>query len=126
MTTTEELVEQSRSLLGQVPSIGEVIVETLTSAASGPLRQVADTPRLYRRTNRASPTTHQPYIATAAATLTTFATDNMGRVESQLMKQWLTQVCTDVSEQWVSLNDLNQRGSMLDECARQEGCHSMR
>lgn len=99
MTTTEELVEQSRSLLGQVPSIGEVIVETLTSAASGPLRQVADTPRLYRRTNRASPITHQPYIATAASTLTTFARDNMGRVEPQLMKQWLTQVCTDVSEQ---------------------------
>ncbi|KAK4311017.1 hypothetical protein Pmani_017456 [Petrolisthes manimaculis] len=103
MLIKEELSEQSHSLVGQVPSIGEVIVETLTLAASGPLRQVADTPRLYRRTNRASPTTHQPYIATAATTLTTFAKENMGKVESQLMTQWLTQVCTDVSEQYRTL-----------------------
>ncbi|XP_071513225.1 conserved oligomeric Golgi complex subunit 2 [Panulirus ornatus] len=98
-----ELHEQSCKLLDQNSGLSEVIIQSLIGAASGSLRQVADTPRLYRRTNRAPPTSHQPYIATAATVLSGFYHDNSGKVDSQLMAQWLTQVCSEVCEQYRTL-----------------------
>lgn len=94
-----ELNEQSQKLRDKITSISEVIIQNLIGEAGGSLRQVGDTPRLYRRTNRAPPTAHQPYIATAVTTLSAFASDNVNKVDSKLMASWLTQVCTDVSEQ---------------------------
>ncbi|KAG7170065.1 Conserved oligomeric Golgi complex subunit 2-like [Homarus americanus] len=98
-----ELNEQSNKLSDQMSGLSDVIIQDLIGAASGSLRQVADTPRLYRRTNRAPPTSHQPYIAAAATTLSNFSNDNIRKIDSQQMVLWLTQVCTEVSEQYRAL-----------------------
>ncbi|XP_063847246.1 LOW QUALITY PROTEIN: conserved oligomeric Golgi complex subunit 2-like [Scylla paramamosain] len=68
-----------------------------------PLRQVADTPRLYRRTNRAPPSSHQPYIASAAAILTSFAEECRGKVDEALVVHWLTRAAGQVSQRYRGL-----------------------
>lgn len=98
-----ELNEQSIKISNLITALSEVIIQNLIEVANGSLRQVADTPRLYRRTNRAPPTTHQPYIAAATSVLSTFSNDNSGKVDSQLIVHWLTRVCTEVSQQYKTL-----------------------
>ncbi|XP_068246135.1 conserved oligomeric Golgi complex subunit 2 [Palaemon carinicauda] len=99
----DELEEQSQKLKGLIHVVGEVIVEDLVKTAGGSLHQVGDTPRLYRHTNRAAPTTHQPYIATAATVLSTFSTDSTGKVDMKLLLQWLTSASVELSQQYKTL-----------------------
>ncbi|XP_069939976.1 conserved oligomeric Golgi complex subunit 2 isoform X3 [Cherax quadricarinatus] len=98
-----ELNEQSIKMSKHVSGLSEVIIQDLIGATSMSLRQVADTPRLYRRTNRAPPTSHQPYIAAATSVLSAFSNDNSGKVDCDLIVHWITRVCTDVSEQYRKL-----------------------
>ena len=99
----EELRSQSHTLEGLVSDLSTTITDSLVTAAAAPLRQVADTPRLYRRTNRAPPSTHQPYIATAASVLTTFAEECRGQVDEGLVVHWLTRAAGQVSQRCVCL-----------------------
>ena len=43
----------------------ETVVKKRVSNVVSSLKQVSDTPRLFRRTNRPSPTSHQPYVENA-------------------------------------------------------------
>ncbi|KAK7027304.1 hypothetical protein SK128_000912 [Halocaridina rubra] len=98
-----ELEEQSQKMEGLVSMISELIIEDLTKASCFALHQVGDTPRLYRHTNRAPPSTYQTYIAVATKILNTFYESNLGIVESSLMVQWLTSTCVQLSQQYRSL-----------------------
>ncbi|XP_037798953.1 conserved oligomeric Golgi complex subunit 2-like [Penaeus monodon] len=99
----DELSDQGVKLTSLISGLSEVIVQSLVEAATSSLRQVGDTPRLYRRTNRVPPTAHQPYIATVASVLTTFNNETIGKVDSQILIHWLTRVCTTACEQYKSL-----------------------
>ncbi|XP_064110909.1 conserved oligomeric Golgi complex subunit 2-like [Macrobrachium nipponense] len=96
----DELCEQSQKLRGLIDVVGEVIVEDLIKTTGGSLHQVGDTPRLYRHTNRAPPSTHQPYIATAATVLSTFSSDSTGKVDMKLLLKWLTSASVNLSQQY--------------------------
>ncbi|CAL4076011.1 unnamed protein product, partial [Meganyctiphanes norvegica] len=98
-----EFQQQKVKLTQLINGVSEVIIEVLTTSANAPLRQVSDTPRLYRRTNRASPTSHQPYIAAASATLTNFFTQHAGLVDEEMMAGWFTRICSVVSEHYKSV-----------------------
>ena len=74
-------------------------MDELVFLASAPLRQVADTPRLYRRTNRSSPANHQTYISNTVNVLTNFLENNTEKVKKELIIKWLTEVCNSISEQ---------------------------
>ncbi|KAK8385088.1 hypothetical protein O3P69_012114 [Scylla paramamosain] len=99
----EELRSQSHTLEGLVGDLSDTITDSLVTAAAAPLRQVADTPRLYRRTNRAPPSSHQPYIASAAAILTSFAEECRGKVDEALVVHWLTRAAGQVSQRYRGL-----------------------
>ncbi|KAG0729859.1 Conserved oligomeric Golgi complex subunit 2 [Chionoecetes opilio] len=91
------------SLEEMIGELSATITDSLVTAASAPLRMVADTPRLYRRTNRAPPATHQPYIASAAVILSKFAAECEGKVDGLLVARWLTRTAGQVSQRYRGL-----------------------
>lgn len=77
----------------------DLIVEYLTASMILPLKQVTDTPRIYRRTNKPLPTTHQTYIVNACAPLLNFTSIAKKKLDDSDLQFILKKVFSSVSSQ---------------------------
>ncbi|XP_076065748.1 conserved oligomeric Golgi complex subunit 2 [Oratosquilla oratoria] len=94
------LKKEGKKLEQLVGGLSKIIISSLKTESCAPLRQVADTPRLYRRTNRAPPSAHQPYISSSINTIATFINTNGMNVDQAMLHLWLSQIFSSLSEQY--------------------------
>lgn len=71
----------------------------IISQTSGWAKQVADIPRLYRKTNREAPTKPCNYVEQILKPIESFWTKNSGRIESQIISECLIQSCSHLNQQ---------------------------
>ncbi|RXG55661.1 hypothetical protein Avbf_18154 [Armadillidium vulgare] len=67
-----------------------------------PLKQVTDTPRIYRRTNKPLPTSHQTYIVNACSPLLSFTSIAKKKIDDTDLQFILKKVFSSVSSQYLN------------------------
>lgn len=96
---SDTLEEQSVKHSNLKAGLMEVIISHLIVSISSPLKQVTDTPRIYRRTNKPLPTTHQSYVTNAFASLITFVDNSKKELKEEEIKFVLEKVFSAVATQ---------------------------
>ncbi|RXG55282.1 Conserved oligomeric Golgi complex subunit 2 [Armadillidium vulgare] len=98
----ETLEDQSLKHLETKTELMNLIVEYLTTSMILPLKQVTDTPRIYRRTNKPLPTSHQTYIVNACAPLLSFTSIAKKKIDDTDLQFILKKVFSSVSSQYLN------------------------
>uniref|UniRef100_H2YCH7 Conserved oligomeric Golgi complex subunit 2 n=1 Tax=Ciona savignyi TaxID=51511 RepID=H2YCH7_CIOSA len=76
------------------------IVTSLSSQSIAYLKQAQDVPRLFRKTNRPSPTDPSTYVNHLMKPIADFYEEQVGFVDATLLSHWLTQVATPVTDRF--------------------------
>ena len=93
-----ETLDESRQDLKQKQNIlSDVITQRISEKSCAYLKQVADIPRLYRRTNRDLPSKPCTYMTTLLEPILTFSEANASRCPPDIMHQWLVSIFAKVS-----------------------------
>lgn len=85
-----------------LPKISESIVKVLVSESVIHLKQVNDIPRLFRRTNRETPTKPCDYVGQVLLLPNQFYTSKQNSVTDQILETWLTLIFNEITVQFHS------------------------
>ncbi len=83
-----------------MPKINQLIIAELSSQCTSHLRQVIDIPRLYRRTNKETPTKCFNYVHQLLAAIIEFKTQHAGR--NGRVEQWTQGALEILAQQYIS------------------------
>lgn len=101
----DSLGESRTQLSSRLAGITQLILGHVSEQSRGPLRQVSDIPRLFRRTNRDVPTKPCGYVALLLAPPNEFHATYRAGVEPKVLREWLTLVMSAVTEQYYGAVD---------------------
>lgn len=91
LSLVEKCFDESRRLLSdRLKSIEKQWRDEIIAQTAGWTKQVADIPRLYRKTNRDAPTKPCNYVEQILKPNKSFHTKNSGRISSEVIKQCIT------------------------------------
>ena len=102
-----------------LPKITESIVKVIVSESVVHLRQVSDIPRLFRRTNRETPTKPCDYIGNVLLLPTKFYNSKKNFVPDEVLQSWLTLVFNEITMQFYScVNEVLTNAQKTEESLR--------
>nr|XP_039270942.1 conserved oligomeric Golgi complex subunit 2-like [Styela clava] len=92
-----------KSFETQGDEISQRIVATLTAQSIVHLRYAQDVPRLFRRTNRETPTKPSAYVSSVLKSIVNFRKEHLDSIDSDIMNCWLTESASNISEKYFTV-----------------------
>lgn len=115
---TKSVNETAASLVAVLPKFSESIAANIAAEPMKLVKSVGDIPRMYRRTNRDTPSKPCPYITSVVSGFDEFYTAHKA-TERNTLTMWLMSACDMVTDQFlVQVQDVLNNVTKMEESLR--------